>query len=115
MDYTFATLDESLIGVALVESSSQRKVLDKMKKNKRRTAEDSGWLISEGRCVQPQTFPVFAPRLHASAHLRTFASVLGDSCAAHSCDGSDRRPGSCFDHPATGARSRPPFRPYGPT
>ena len=80
MDYSFSTLDESLIGVAFVESRSQRKVLDKMKKNKvspspslapsiflvlcvslllsltwangqRRTEEDTGWLISEGRCV----------------------------------------------------------------
>ena len=80
VDYSFSTLDESLIGVAFVESRSQRKVLDKMKKNKvspspslapsiflvlcvslllsltwangqRRTEEDTGWLISEGRCV----------------------------------------------------------------
>ncbi len=62
VDYTFQTLDESLIGVALVTSSSQRKVLDKMKRSKRRTADDSGWLISEGRCAALQTFLTLANR-----------------------------------------------------
>eukprot|EP01043_Picozoa_sp_COSAG02_P042940 COSAG02_NODE_3696_length_6372_cov_2.297306_1_plen_335_part_00 len=88
VDYTFQALDESLIGVALVESSSQRKVLDKMKKNKRRTADDSGWLISESRCAQLQTFPTHRWHLHWV------------NLSLHSCDDPDR-PGSCFDHPVT--------------
>lgn len=53
VDYTFTTLDESLIGVALVESSSRRKVLDKMKKNKKRTADDAGWLEGRSGLLHP--------------------------------------------------------------
>ena len=41
----------SLSWLAALRSS--RKVLDKMKKNKLRTVEDSGWVFSEGRCAHP--------------------------------------------------------------
>jgi hypothetical protein len=52
VDYTFSALDDSLLAVALVETSSERKVLDKLKRNKRRTADDAGWLMPESRCVR---------------------------------------------------------------
>lgn len=53
MDYTFNALDDSPLAVALVETSSERRVLDKLKRNKRRTADDGGWLISESSCDRP--------------------------------------------------------------
>lgn len=50
VDYTFHALDESLIAAAVVNTESVRQVVDKLKRNKRHTGDDVGWLLPDSSC-----------------------------------------------------------------
>ena len=49
-DYTFHALDESMIAAAVVNTESVRQVVDKLKRNKRHTGDDVGWLLADSSC-----------------------------------------------------------------
>jgi hypothetical protein len=50
VDYTFHAVDDSIIAVAVAESDSVPQVVDKLRRNKRHTKHDTGWLTADSSC-----------------------------------------------------------------